>query len=111
LVKHLRMLEAFGDLNPEPVDSEPEFKRLDALLPASILGHYDDRRRRRRRGLTAVSNGECGHCRSRVPNAMMLQTQRVGALGMCPDCSGYLFVEKLGWLEAEAAAPSRESTQ
>jgi hypothetical protein len=46
LVKNLRALEAFDDLNPEPADSESELERLRAMLPASILGHYDFRRRR-----------------------------------------------------------------
>ena len=110
-MKHLRMLEAFDDLNLEPVDSEPEVERLRALLPTSILGHYDDQRWRHQRGLTAVMNGECGHCQSRVPNALMLQMRWRGALGMCPECSGYLFVEKLGSLKAEASAPSRKSMQ
>ncbi len=102
LVKHLRMLEAFDDLNPKPADSEPELERLRALLQASILGHYDHRRRRHQRSLAAVMNGACGHCQIAVPNALMLQMQQRGALGMCPECSGYLFVEELDTREIDA---------
>src|SRR6476619_908286 len=94
LVQHLRMLEAFDDLNPKPTDSDPELKRLRALLPVSILGHYDYRRRWHQRSLAAVTNGACDHCQSPVPNALMLQMQRRGALGTCPECSGYVFVEE-----------------
>jgi predicted nucleic acid-binding Zn-ribbon protein len=109
LVKNLRALEAFDDLNPNPADSESERERLRAMLPASILGHYDYRRRRSQRSLTAVINGACGHCQTAVPKALMLQLQQLGALGMCPECSGYLFFTEPGAREMAASARPRKS--
>lgn len=100
LVMNLRALEEFDNLNPKPVDSESELERLRSKLPASILGHYDYRRRRGQRCLAAVINGGCGHCQTAAPKALMLQMQQQGALGMCPECSGYLFVEEPSVCEA-----------
>jgi predicted nucleic acid-binding Zn-ribbon protein len=104
LLKNLRALEAFDDLNPKPADSESELERLRAMLPASILGHYDYRRRRDQRSIAAVINGACGHCQIVLPKALMLQLQQSGALGMCPECSGYLFVEEPSVRESDASA-------
>jgi len=109
LVKNLLALEAFDDLNPEPADSESELERLRAMLPASILGHYDFRRRRGQRSLAAVINGACGHCQTAVPKALMLQLQQSGALGMCPECSGYLFFKEPCAREMGASARPRKS--
>jgi len=111
LVKNLRALEAFDDLNPKPEDPESELERLRAMLPASILGHYDYRRRRGQRSLAAVINGACGHCQTAVPKALMLQLQQSGALGMCPECSGYLFVEEPAAREIRTSARPGKSRQ
>ena len=111
LVKHLRMLEAFDDLNPKPADSESELERLRAMLPTPILAHYDYRRSRSLRSLAAVIVAACGHCKSAVPTALMLQMQRRGALGICPECGGYLFVEGLGVRGLAASPQPRQTTQ
>jgi predicted nucleic acid-binding Zn-ribbon protein len=109
LVRNLRALEAFDDLHPKPVDSESGLERLRAMLPASILGHYDYRRRRSQRGLTAVINGACGHCQTAVPKGLILQLQQSGALGMCPECSGYLFFEEPSLGELDVSARRQKS--
>jgi predicted nucleic acid-binding Zn-ribbon protein len=56
-----------------------------------------------------VINGMCGHCQTAVPKALMLQMQQRGALGMCPECSGYLFVEEPDAREIGASARRKKS--
>ena len=96
LVEALLALQAFEGLTDPPETNasyERQLKRLREPIPVSVLMHHDHRRQRKKKSIAPARKGVCGHCHIGVPRAMVLQMTRSGALGSCPHCEGFLYVE------------------
>jgi predicted nucleic acid-binding Zn-ribbon protein len=109
LVEALLALQAFEGLNDPPQTSasyEQQLRRLRAPIPVSVLVHHEYRRRRKKRSITPARNGVCGHCHIAVPKALVIQMSRTGALGSCPHCEGFLYIESEPAAAAERKKPA-----
>lgn len=112
LVDALLALQAFEGLtDPPKTDAtyDLQLAKLRNPLPVSVLMHHYDRRQRKKRSITTARNGVCGHCHLAVPRALVLQMSRSGALGTCPQCEGFLYIERESApeLTAKKAAPRK----
>jgi len=98
LVEALLALQAFEGLtDPAKTNAtyDLQLTKLRKPLPVSVLMHHYDRRNRKKLSITTASaTGVCGHCHIAVPRALMLQMSRSGALGSCPQCEGFLYMER-----------------
>lgn len=97
LVEALLALQAFEGLT-DPAETNASYDlqltKLRKPLPVSVLMHHYHRRQRRKLSITTTSRtGACGHCHIAVPRGLLLQMSRSGALGTCPQCEGFLYVE------------------
>jgi hypothetical protein len=97
LVEALLALQTFEGLS-DPANKDASYDlqlaKLRAPLPVSILQHHSHRRQRGKRSIALASrNGACGHCHLAIPRALVLQMSRSGALGTCPHCEGFLYME------------------
>jgi hypothetical protein len=114
LVEALLALQAFEGLSDPPQTSasyEQQVARLRAPLPVSVLMHHDHRRHRKQMSITTARNGVCGHCHIAVPKALVLQMTRTGALGSCPHCEGFLYVESEPTAEVAQKKPAASKSK
>jgi len=114
LVEALLALQAFEGLSDPPQASasyEQQLARLRAPIPVSVLTHHDHRRRRKQRSITTARNGVCGHCHIAVPRALVIQMARSGALGSCPHCEGFLYIESEPAAEVAQKKPATSNSK
>lgn len=111
LVEALLALQAFEGLSDAPQTNatyDLQLTKLRKPLPVSVLMHHYHRRNRKKLSITTASQtGVCGHCHIAVPRALLLQMSRSGALGSCPHCEGFLYME--GQAPAEPLAEKTTS--
>jgi hypothetical protein len=68
---------------------------LRALIPTSILNHYDGLKARRKKGVAAITErGFCGGCHIAIPRGRILELGRdEHALGVCDHCGTFLYID------------------
>ena len=115
LVEALLALQAFEGLaNPAETNASYDLQltKLRKPLPVSVLMHHYHRRNRKKLSITTASaTGVCGHCHIAVPRALILQMSRSGALGSCPQCEGFLYMEGPSPAVVLAKKPSSKKTK
>ena len=95
LVEALLAIQALETMSgTQDPSAAVQLEKLRDSLPVSILIHHDHRRQRGKLSITTVSpTGVCGHCHLAVPRGLLLQMSRSGALGTCPHCEGFLYLD------------------
>ena len=118
LVEALLALQAFEGLSdpPQPNGSyDLQLSRLRKPLPVSILMHHYHRRQRGKLSITTASQtGVCGHCHIAIPRSLLQQMSRARTLASCPQCEGFLYLEKLspaGPVAKKKPAPQRKTAR
>ena len=110
LVEALLALQAFEGLSDPPQTNasyDLQLTKLRKPLPVSVLMHHYHRRQRKKLSITTASpTGVCGHCHIAVPRGLLLQMSRSGALGSCPHCEGFLYIERETSTEPVAKKPA-----
>jgi hypothetical protein len=98
LVEALLALQAFEGLSDPPrinASYDVQLMKLRKPLPVSVLMHHQHRRQRKKLSITTASRtGVCGHCHIAVPRGLLQQMSRSGALASCPQCEGFLYMER-----------------
>jgi predicted nucleic acid-binding Zn-ribbon protein len=100
VLKRLRKLAVFvADLPKIQEQNEylaPPRKKLDslrALLPTSILGHYDGRTARGKLAIAPVHRGVCGSCHLAMPSGRLSDLRRKpGELNVCDNCGAFIYL-------------------
>jgi hypothetical protein len=78
-----------------------EIEAVRAVLPTSILGHYDARRERGKVGIAPVTRGVCRACYLALPRGRLAELQRVAdEVNVCDNCGVFIYLED----EVESAA-------
>lgn len=70
-------------------------KELRALVPTSILGHFDRMVAQKRPGIAPVVNGVCGGCHLRIPRAHVAGIRASHELDVCDQCGSFIYSEEM----------------
>lgn len=107
----LQTFEGRADSAETNASYDLQLTKLRKPLPVAVLMHHYHRRQRRKLSITTASRtGACGHCHIAVPRALLLQMSRSGALGTCPQCEGFLYMEPASAADLSMSkAPARKA--
>jgi predicted nucleic acid-binding Zn-ribbon protein len=73
----------------------PRQQELRALVPTSILGHFDRMLAQKRPGIAALRNGVCGGCHLRIPRAHFAGMRGTHELDVCDECGTFIYEEEM----------------
>lgn len=73
----------------------PRQVELRAVVPTSILGHFDRMVAQRRPGIAPVRNGVCGGCHLRIPRAHIAGIRGSHELDVCDQCGTFIYAEEM----------------
>jgi predicted nucleic acid-binding Zn-ribbon protein len=89
-----------------------EMESLRAMMPTSILMHYDSRRARGKMGVAPVSHGICGACHIAIPKGHVAELRRGdGSLSVCENCGVFVYLEEETPLEVDFSQPSARGSK
>src|ERR1700758_499336 len=100
IFKRLRKLAEFdaelrklSDQTEEYGETQDKIDSLRALLPTSILGHYDGRTARGKLAIAPVHRGVCGSCHLAMPSGRLSDLRRKpGELNVCDNCGAFIYL-------------------
>jgi predicted nucleic acid-binding Zn-ribbon protein len=98
---------------PELAGIRERVEPLRALIPTSILGHYDHLKSRGKKGVAAATHDCCGNCHLALPRGRVAALRRLnGALNVCDNCGAFIYLDEaemhvapIGHIASEAPAP------
>jgi|ERR1043166_1179818 predicted nucleic acid-binding Zn-ribbon protein len=70
--------------------AETEAAALRAVIPATVLTHYERFRARGKKGLATVSNQVCSGCHMAITTAKLASLMRGADIERCESCGRYL---------------------
>jgi predicted nucleic acid-binding Zn-ribbon protein len=108
ILKRLRRLDEFdaalkklSDQTEEYGETLDKIESLRALLPTSILGHYDGRKARGKLAIAPVRRGVCGACHLSMASGRLSDLRRKpGEFNVCENCGVFIYLA-----EDESAPP------
>ena len=100
ILKSLRKLDEFdaalrrlSDQTEEYRETQDKIESLRALLPTSILGHYDGRKARGKLAIAPVHRGVCGACHLSMASGRLSDLRRKpGELNVCDNCGAFIYL-------------------
>lgn len=100
ILKSLRKLDEFdavlrklSEQKEEYRETQEKIESLRALLPTSILGHYDGRKARRKLAIAPVHRGVCGACHLAMASGRLSDLRRKpGELNVCDNCGVFIYL-------------------
>src|SRR6201997_4666939 len=100
ILKSLRKLDEFdavlkklSEQKEEYRETQEKIESLRALLPTSILGHYDGRTARGKLAIAPVHRGVCGSCHLAMPSGRLSDLRRKpGELNVCDNCGAFIYL-------------------
>lgn len=100
ILKSLRKLDEFdavlkklSEQKEEYRETQKKIESLRALLPTSILGHYDGRKARGKLAIAPVHRGVCGACHLSMASGRLSDLRRKpGELNVCDNCGVFIYL-------------------
>jgi predicted nucleic acid-binding Zn-ribbon protein len=100
ILKSLRKLDEFDaalrklpDQTEEYGETQDKIESLRALLPTSILSHYDGRKARGKLAIAAVHRGICRACHLSMASGRLSDLRRKpGELNVCENCGVFIYL-------------------
>jgi len=100
ILKSLRKLDEFdtalrklSDQTEEYGETQDKIGSLRALLPTSILIHYDGRKARGKLAIAPVRRGVCGACHLSMASGRLSDLRRKpGELNVCDNCGVFIYL-------------------
>jgi predicted nucleic acid-binding Zn-ribbon protein len=100
ILKSLRELDEFDAALKKRSDQTEEYgatrdkiESLRALLPTSILSHYDGRKARGKLAIAPVRRGVCGACHLSMASGRLSDLRRKpGELNVCDNCGVFIYL-------------------
>ena len=100
ILKSLRELDEFdavlkklSEQKEEYRETQEKIESLRALLPISILGHYDRRKARGKLAIAPVHRGVCGACHLSMASGRLSDLRRKpGELNVCDNCGVFIYL-------------------
>jgi predicted nucleic acid-binding Zn-ribbon protein len=100
ILKSLRKLDEFdavlkklSEQKEEYRETQEKIESLRALLPTSILGHYDGRKARGKLAIAPVHRGVCGACHLSMASGRLSDLRRKpGELNVCDNCGVFIYL-------------------
>ena len=85
---------------------------LRALLPTSILSHYDRRKARGKLSVASVRNGVCGACHLTLPRVRVADLiSKPAELNVCDNCGVFIYPADEELVNRRASAPKPIRTE
>ncbi len=95
-IKELHRLEGNAQTpGAERLSNHNTFQTIEELrgrIPTSILSHYDRLRMRGKQSVAPVCNNVCGACHLQISKGAILRLQGSGEMGVCDNCSAFIYV-------------------
>jgi predicted nucleic acid-binding Zn-ribbon protein len=100
ILKSLRKLDEFDtalrklpDKTEEYGETQDKIESLRALLPTSILSHYDGRKARGKLAIAPVHRGVCGACHLSMASGRLSDLRRKPVeLNVCENCGVFIYL-------------------
>src|SRR6266481_3606231 len=68
---------------------------LRALIPTSMLRHYDHFKSRGKRSVAPIARGVCGNCHLAFPSGVLANLRRTSeTLNVCINCGAFVYLDE-----------------
>jgi len=100
-------MRRLNENSPEIAGIPQRIEAIRALIPTSMLAHYDHLKSRGKRSVAAVGHGFCGSCHLAIPRGRVAELRRSPeALHVCDNCGAFIYMSEEELAEAPKAHTS-----